>query len=180
MTDSDRRALRRRLGPVAWCVLEDLIDDARVDAIGRTVASSSVRRLAANLGVSKDSTARALRRLTASDLIAALPAGRGEGGRFGSGAYLIRSVPSPDDVRSDRRNGPARVTTGRARRPQVRGCETAQPSLFDAVPDDGQAAAAAPAPPEADDKATRTPRVENGGREATSPKAAAKDRKRAG
>lgn len=177
MTDSDRRALRRRLGPVAWCVLEDLIDDARVDALGRTVVSSSVRRLAENLGVSKDTTARALRRLTASDLIAALPARRGEGGRFGGGAYLIRSVPSLDDARSDRRDAPARVTA-RARRPRVRSTETSQQSLFDAVPDDRRAAAAAP--PEADDAATQTPRTETAGREAASPEAAATDRKRAG
>lgn len=178
MTDSDRRALRRRLGPVAWCVLEDLIDDARVDALGRTVVSSSVRRLAENLGVSKDTTARALRRLTAGDLIAALPARRGEGGRFGGGAYLIRSVPSPDDARSDRRDAPARVTAARARRPRVGSTETSQQSLFDAVPDDGRAAA--PAPPEADDAATRTQRTETAGREAASPEAAAADRKRAG
>lgn len=178
MTDSDRRALRRRLGPVAWCVLEDLIDDARVDALGRTVVSSSVRRLAENLGVSKDTTARALRRLTAGDLIAALPARRGEGGRFGGGAYLIRSVPSRDDARSDCREAPARVTTARARRPRVRSTETSQQSLFDAFPDDGRAGAAAP--PEADDAATRTPRTETAGREAASPEGAAADRKRAG
>ena len=104
MTVAERRALRRRLGPVAWCVLEDLIEEARVDSQGRRVATSSVRRLAENLGVSKDTTARALRRLTSAQLIAALPATRSDSGRFGGGAYLIcAAVPYEDTAPFDER-----------------------------------------------------------------------------
>ena len=132
---SDLRALRRRLGPVAWCVLEDLVEDAAVDSLGRRVAASSVRRLAENLGVSKDTTARALRRLTSAQLIAALPAPRADRGRFGGGAYLI-CVASPQQHSAGPSTAPA------LRRPRVRSTAVSQPSLFDAPADDGVPAGA--------------------------------------
>ena len=121
---------------MAWCVLEDLIDDAHSDERGRQVASSSVRRLAANLGVSKDTTARALRRLTAGELIEAVPASRAGGGRFGGGGYLIRSVPSlmggPADLQAAV-TAPAETSAGttQARRQRARITQSSQPSLFD-------------------------------------------------
>lgn len=117
VTDSDRRALRRRLGPVAWCVLEDLIEDARVNSLGRRVATSSVRRLADNLGVSKDTTARALRRLTSAELIAALPAPRADRGRFGGGAYLVCAAASREDTAVA---GERSVAPPASRRPRAR------------------------------------------------------------
>lgn len=117
---------------MAWCVLEDLIEDARVDSLGRRVAMSSVRRLANNLGVSKDTMARALRRLTSAELIAALPAPRADRGRFGGGAYLIRPAASPEGTAA----GEAVVAPRARRRPRVRSLEVPPPSLFDAIVDD--------------------------------------------
>lgn len=83
------RALRRELGPRAWAVLEDLALDAVPDGTGRLVAATNVRRLAANVGVSKDAAARSLRRLLACDAIVRLPAPRQVGGTFGPITYLV-------------------------------------------------------------------------------------------
>lgn len=88
---ADSRALRRALGPTAWAVLEDLVLDAEPDESGRLVAATNVRRLAANLGLSKDAAARALRRLLACGAVVRLPAPRHVGGTFGPIAYLVCS-----------------------------------------------------------------------------------------
>ena len=85
------RPLRRELGPTAWAVLEDLALDAVPDGTGRLVAATNVRRLSANVGVSKDAAARALRRLLACGAIVRLPAPRQAGGTFGPIAYLVCS-----------------------------------------------------------------------------------------
>ena len=139
--------LRRRLGPVAWCVLEDLLDDATVDSLGRRVATSSVRRLAENLGVSKDTTARALRRLTSAQLIEALPAPRAERGRFGGGAYLICAAASREDATPAAEPG---VAPPPSRRSRSRSAAVSQPSLFDAAIELGTpTGGSAPGPAEA-------------------------------
>lgn len=83
------RALRRELGPTAWAVLEDLVLDAVPDATGRLVAATNVRRLVANLGVSKDAAARALGRLLGRGAVVRLPASRQAGGTFGPIAHLV-------------------------------------------------------------------------------------------
>ena len=134
MIVSEQRALRRRLGPVAWCVLEDLLEDARVDSLGRRVATSSVRRLAGNLGISKDTTARALRRLTSAELIAALPAPRADRGRFGGGAYLICAAAPREAIAMA---GEPPVAPPPSRRSRIRSAAVSQPSLFDAAVDPG-------------------------------------------
>ena len=85
------RALRRAVGPTAWAVLEDLALDAVPDVTGRLVATTNVRRLAANLGLSKDAAARALGRLLGCGAVVRLPAPRLAGGTFGPIAYLVRS-----------------------------------------------------------------------------------------
>ena len=136
MIAPERRALRRRLGPVAWCVLEDLVEDARVDSLGRRVATSSVRRLADNLGVSKDTTARALRRLTSAQLIEALPAPRVDRGRFGVGAYLICAASPRDSAMAVERA----AAPPESRRPRARSSAVSQPTLFDAAVDPGATA----------------------------------------
>ena len=126
------RALRRELGPTAWAVLEDLALDAVPDGTGRLVAATNVRRLSANLGVSKDAAARALRRLLACGAIVRLPAPRQVGGTFGPIAYLVCTERldgivvgvAPAAVRGcgrrDRRDTP-RPSTGPAH-PRQRGC----------------------------------------------------------
>lgn len=190
MTMSERRTLRRRLGPVAWCVLEDLTEEARVDSQGRRVATSSVRRLAENLGVSKDTTARALRRLTSAQLIAALPATRSDSGRFGGGAYLIcAAVPHEETAPLDERG----VVPAVPRRPRARATATSQPSLFDATVDHGNAGRErAPGLAEREERrgagagrgdaeaGARTGRSEDGGREGAGGEAAAAEARAAG
>lgn len=118
---------------MAWCALEDLAEDAEQDAVGRRVVRSNVRALAANLGVSKDTAARALRRLATADLIASLPSERDARGRFGSGAYELRTqgcaIPTADAASI------AAPAPGRRRLPQslrARSAPFPQPSLFDA------------------------------------------------
>lgn len=74
------RALRRELGVLAWGVLEDVAFDTRLDHRGRAVAITSVRRVAANLGINKDTAARALARLGAVGLLHRDP---------GTGGYIL-------------------------------------------------------------------------------------------
>ena len=88
------RELRRELGPVAWAALADVIEDAAPDGAGRVVAVTSARRLAANLGVSKDTAARALGRLIGAGLLERVAVGRVGRGRFGTASYLV-CVPQP-------------------------------------------------------------------------------------
>jgi DNA-binding IclR family transcriptional regulator len=61
-------AVARRVGPTAWTVLTALaIGAERVD--GTVIARASVRSLAANLGLNKDTVARALARLRQAGLV---------------------------------------------------------------------------------------------------------------
>lgn len=54
------RAVKRRVGVTAWAILEDIALDARIDDHGRLVAETNVRRIADNLGVSKNTVAKHL------------------------------------------------------------------------------------------------------------------------
>ncbi|MDQ3384868.1 MAG: GntR family transcriptional regulator [Actinomycetota bacterium] len=83
------RDLRRRLGPVAWAVLEVVVLDARADAAGCFVAGTNVRRIGDQVGVSKDTAAAALTRLTRLGLVQRRPGGRGDRGRFGRSVYIV-------------------------------------------------------------------------------------------
>lgn len=59
--------LRRQLGPTAWTVLEELLLDVTdADAM---VVETHVRRIADSVGISKDSAARAVRRLIAHGVV---------------------------------------------------------------------------------------------------------------
>lgn len=84
------RDLRRRVGPVAWAVLEDVVLDAVADTGGCLFATTNVRRVADQVGVSKDSAAAALTRLARLGLVARRPALRAEGGRFDRSVYVVR------------------------------------------------------------------------------------------
>lgn len=77
-------ALRRSLGPVPWCALECLIE--RSDD-GRSV-EASVRLVAAELGVAKNTAHRALRALDLAGLVTAEQQ-RADDGRFRSGRYRL-------------------------------------------------------------------------------------------
>ena len=57
------RAVKRAVGLSAWGVLEDIALDAHIDERGRLVADTSVRRIAANLGLNTDTVTKYLSRL---------------------------------------------------------------------------------------------------------------------
>jgi len=97
--------LRRRVGPVAWCALECLIE--RAD--GRRIAAASVRAIAADLGVAKNTAHRAIAALTRAGLIEPEQE-RSADGRFQRGRYvlhladLLDAPPAPPATRARRRN----------------------------------------------------------------------------
>lgn len=57
------REVKRVVGVTAWAVLEDIALDAQLDDRGRLVAHTNVRRIADNLGLSKNAVTRHLSRL---------------------------------------------------------------------------------------------------------------------
>ncbi len=86
---------RRRVGPTAWCALECLIERS---TDGRT-AEASVRAVAAELGVAKNTAHRAIATLARAGLVEAVQH-RGRRGRFEAGRYLLHlhelaAPPSP-------------------------------------------------------------------------------------
>lgn len=72
------RRTRKSLGSTAWAVLEDIALEAEVDDHGRLVVTTNVRRVAAQLGMSKDTVARAFLRLSDAGLVER-PSRRGQG-----------------------------------------------------------------------------------------------------
>jgi hypothetical protein len=90
----EERALRRSLGPTAWAVLADLRLDATADDAGTQVVRTSARRVAAHLGIGKDTAARALVRLSALGLLHRRPQGADHAGRFTRGIYELRLAPT--------------------------------------------------------------------------------------
>lgn len=98
-TDPDRRVvvtgdageLRRRLGPTAWVVFEELLLASTGPATA-CCASVSVRLLAASLGLAKDTVARALVRLRSAGLVAVTQS-RSTGGVFAAATYELQ-IPS--------------------------------------------------------------------------------------
>ncbi len=77
-------AFRRDVGPVAWCALECLLE--RSDD-GRTTVAS-VRAVAAELGVAKNTAHRAMAALARAGLIET-DQQRGRDGRFQPGRYVL-------------------------------------------------------------------------------------------
>ena len=106
--------LIRRVGPTAWTVLQ-----LAAACSDREVSGVSARRVAAELGVSKDTAARALRVLTGAGLLEPLP--------VGSRRWPIRAgrIPAP---RPERRSCPRR--------------ERARDTVVDAVPSEHRQPAA--------------------------------------
>jgi DNA-binding transcriptional ArsR family regulator len=115
------RDVRRRVGPMAWAVLEDLVLDARVDEHGVVVAGSSARQVAANLGVEPGTAARALRRLRDEGFVV-LVREAGSDGRFGLSAYQLAEIAGLTITACD---SPCVV------QPQMVGPRTVEPSAVD-------------------------------------------------
>lgn len=97
---ADCGSLRRRLGPTAWAVLEELLASS-TGAGGRLRARVSVRGLAGALGLNKDTVARALSRLAAADLVVATQT-RTTSGAFATGSYTV-TIPASITLRNPRR-----------------------------------------------------------------------------
>jgi len=98
--DPSRAAeLRRELGAAPWCALECLLEQADADAI----AAASVRSIAADLGIAKNTAHRALAALVRAGLVESIQE-RDDGGRFRPGRYRLHlaglHAPSPTPERS--------------------------------------------------------------------------------
>ena len=97
-------ALRRQLGPTAWCALECLLE--RSDD-GMT-ATASVRAVAAELGVAKNTAHRAIASLVCAGLVEPSQA-RNASGTFTRGRYRLlvddirEPAVSPTDARRRQR-----------------------------------------------------------------------------
>lgn len=81
-------AVRRQVGPTSWAALEVLV--ALGDADGRAIAS--VRHVADELGISKNTAHRAIRRLVDAGVVSPLQE-RSIDGRFLIGSYRLE-VPA--------------------------------------------------------------------------------------
>jgi DNA-binding transcriptional MocR family regulator len=84
--------LRRVVGPTAWVVLETLLKDAEPKGTDEYVAHRSIRDLAAEVGLAKDTVARAIRALREVGLISHIQCRTGAG-TFDPGRYAV-SVPN--------------------------------------------------------------------------------------
>jgi hypothetical protein len=82
------RVVCRAVGTTAWAVLADIALDAEADAHGNLLAATNVRCIAANLGISKDTAARALARLGHAGLVGR-QSGRSSTGRFTASTYAM-------------------------------------------------------------------------------------------
>lgn len=83
----DAGELRRTVGPLAWCALESLADRAQPGTDGLTV-EASVRSLAGELGVAKNTAHRALTALIRAGVVSSTQT-RDGGGRFVAGRYRL-------------------------------------------------------------------------------------------
>jgi DNA-binding IclR family transcriptional regulator len=114
MQHSDRAAaLRRDLGPVAWCALECLVERADSSCL----VEASTRSVAKDLGVAKNTAHRALRTLVSAGLVATEQE-RATDGRFRAGRYrlhvdhLIARATAPASSARRRRTRPAAADDG--------------------------------------------------------------------
>ena len=83
---------RRSLGPLAWAALEALVTDAYPRA-DRSVVNTSVRQLAARLGVAKNTAHRALVSLRDAALLEPHQT-RSTLGHFAAGEYRLTVAPA--------------------------------------------------------------------------------------
>ncbi len=102
-TGEHAAALRRDLGPVAWCALECLLERS---ADGRT-ALASVRATAEELGVAKNTAHRAMAALVRTGLVE-LEQHRNRDGKFQRGRYRLHlgdllAASSPTQPRARQR-----------------------------------------------------------------------------
>ena len=87
----ESRVLKRRLGPVAWAVLEDILLDAVLQD-RRWLAATSTRGVADHLGLTPGTVARALARLCADGLVHREDQRDTRTGRFGESVYVVEPM----------------------------------------------------------------------------------------
>jgi DNA-binding transcriptional ArsR family regulator len=109
--------LRSSLGPLPWCALECLVARATVND-SSPLADASVRSLAVELGVAKNTAHRALAVLLAAGLATAEHERRSDG-TFGPGRYRLHVEPDVLSVSAGSGGRTPRATAkpGRAGRP---------------------------------------------------------------
>lgn len=90
--------LRRLLRPAAWTVWTAVVDHATPDADGVSFAAVSVRGLALELGLAKDTVAGCIQRLAAHGLIERRPQAHVAGRFIASGYLVFRPEPMIPDV----------------------------------------------------------------------------------
>jgi hypothetical protein len=83
------RAVKRAVGLVAWAILEDIALDAHLDDAGRLIATTNVRRIAANLAINKDTAARHLARLRDYGFVLQEEGGQSPSGRWETCRYIL-------------------------------------------------------------------------------------------
>lgn len=121
--EEEERALRHSVGPTAWAVLADLCLDARPDDGGVLVVAASARRVAADIGVGKDTAARALRRLMVAGVLSRRAQPTDEAGRFGRCLYELHFDPRPLPLPRPRK---ADTVAPRVRKARTRGATPGQ------------------------------------------------------
>ena len=94
-------ALRREVGPAAWVVLEELLAGATVDGETRcAVSRTTVRGLAKETALSKDTVSRSLQRLRAAKVVRIEREQHDDSGRFVSVRYMVDIAAVPMHVSS--------------------------------------------------------------------------------
>ena len=83
------REVKRAVGATAWVILEDIAMDACIDDRGRLVAETSVRRIAANLGLNKSTVTRHVGRLRGHGFVLHEETRDDVSGRWGSARYVL-------------------------------------------------------------------------------------------
>ena len=107
------RAVKRAVGLMAWAVLEDIALDARIDDRGRLVAETTVRRIAANLGLNKDTVTKYLGRLREHGFVLQEESREVASGRYEPCRYVLdpsagieRFTVTPAEPRAGERENP--------------------------------------------------------------------------
>ncbi len=116
------RVVKRAVGLGAWGVLEDIALDARLDDQGRLVSETSVRRIAANLGLNKDTVTNHLARLRDHGFVLHEERRDGASGRYEQSRYVLdpsacveRFTTSPPPCPTNPDTVPASENTGHGR-----------------------------------------------------------------